>query len=78
MCPALAPVPELPDELAPVLRAHGRLGCDANGTPLYAEKRRWLDDNVTDRGEQDAWLQLWDAIEFEVAEVLEEEREERS
>lgn len=71
-----APPPQLDAYLYGVVAAYGRLGRDANGGLLYSERRLWLESNLADAGEREAWDAWFDAMEGENREIRREEREE--
>ena len=66
-------VPALWPELWPVLGATARMGTDANGTLLHAERVSWLDENgIDDPGERETLHRFFDAIDGARAEARQE------
>jgi len=59
----------LPDELSPILAAHSRLGTDANGTPLLAERRVFFADARLAPGLEDFVDECFDVLDLEAAKV---------
>lgn len=70
-------VPEVDPELAEILGKYRRLGRDANGATLYTERVALLADaGVREIGEREAWHDLFDAMDDELAKVRREELDE--
>lgn len=69
-------VPEPWPEVAEVLAGWRRLGRDANGQTLYAERLALLGElGLTEAGEREAWQALFDAADDELAKARKAELE---
>jgi len=69
--------PDLLPELRYVMAAHDRLGKDPNGSSTQTEQLAWLDgQGVTDRGERDAYQDLFHAIDAELSVIRAERHDE--
>jgi hypothetical protein len=70
------PTPKLWPEVAAVLSIHGRLGTDANGTPLLAERRQFFDMAQLEPGLEAAVDEWFEAIDQELADIRAEQIDE--